>query len=90
MFDRHIFDDTFDIQINVQFIKGNFIDWIGLQAETFEQTQERPTFTCTKTQLKAEITTLNALKPCSNQTLIDAMTLIPDNCKSYLANLIQA
>ena len=90
MFDKNIFDNKFDIQTNMKLVRNNHIDWVTANAETLEGQGNRSVFSCSKATLLQEITDLNALLPCSDATLIAAMTVIPTSAQANLATQIQA
>lgn len=62
--------------------------WFSERAEVLERTTGRPTFSCTKAQLRAEIATLNALLPTNKATLIANMVLIPSDYQDWVADAL--
>ena len=82
-------DDPEEIPDHVKKIKTDYVDWIGNNADLLEHTTGRVVFSCSKKDLLKEIKKIEKLKPCSNEDLIAAMTIIPNEAKESLATFIQ-
>ena len=95
IFDPAIFDEAvFEAAAGGAWSSGEldtfwarFMEECGNMAEYLERTDPpRPTFSCTKAQLRGEFTALTAIMPATRATLKAAMTYTPAGYQDLLAD----
>ena len=68
---------------------AEFMRWAGRYAEYYEHaTGPRPVFTCSKADLRSQLTDLDALLPTTRAVLKTAMTLVPAAYQDRLADFL--